>query len=207
MKNIAVFVSGGGTNLGALIAEKQKGNIKNGEIKIVVSSKDGAYALTRAENANIPTLVLPRKNYKTNAEYSVALRDALEKYNIDLVVLAGFMCILTKEFISRYENKIINVHPSLIPEFCGDGFYGIHVHEAVLAAKREYSGATVHFVNEICDGGAIILQKKIKVAHNDTPNRLQKRIMLYAEQKILPKAIELFCDDKLKIVNGKVEIV
>lgn len=206
-KRIAVLVSGGGTNLQAILDAEDSGKIQSGEVVLVVSSKEGAYALERAKKHNIETIVMPRKNYSDRKSYSDALRELFEKCNIDLVVLAGFMIILDVSFIRAFENRIINVHPALIPSFCGDGFYGLHVHEAALAKGVKVTGATVHFVNEICDGGPIILQKAVQVAQNDTPETLQRRVMEEAEWKILPEAVELFCAGKLKVSENIVNII
>ena len=205
-KRVAVLVSGGGTNLQAILDAEDSGVISSGEVALVVSSKEGAFALERAKKHNIEALVLPRKDFPDRKSYSDALREMLEKYKIDLVVLAGFMIILDGSFIRAFENRIINVHPALIPSFCGDGFYGLHVHEAALAKGVKVTGATVHFVNEICDGGPIILQKAVQVAQNDTPETLQRRVMEEAEWKILPEAVELFCAGKLT-VNGNIVTV
>lgn len=205
-KRVAVLVSGGGTNLQAILDAEDSGVISSGEVALVVSSKEGAFALERAKKHNIETLVLPRKNFPDRKSYSDALREMLEKYKIDLVVLAGFMIILDSSFIRAYENRIINVHPALIPSFCGDGFYGLHVHEAALAKGVKVTGATVHFVNEICDGGPIILQKAVQVAQNDTPETLQRRVMEEAEWKILPEAVELFCAGKLMVNENIVTV-
>ncbi len=205
-KRVAILVSGGGTNLQAILDAEDSGVISSGEVALVVSSKEGAFALERAKKHNIETLVLPRKDFPDRKSYSDALREMLEKYKIDLVVLAGFMIILDGSFIRAYENRIINVHPALIPSFCGDGFYGLHVHEAALAKGVKVTGATVHFVNEICDGGPIILQKAVQVAQNDTPETLQRRVMEEAEWKILPEAVELFCAGKLT-VHGNIVAV
>lgn len=205
-KRVAVLVSGGGTNLQAILDAEDSGVISSGEVALVVSSKEGAFALERAKKHNIEALVLLRKDFPDRKSYSDALREMLEKYKIDLVVLAGFMIILDGSFIRAYENRIINVHPALIPSFCGDGFYGLHVHEAALAKGVKVTGATVHFVNEICDGGPIILQKAVQVAQNDTPETLQRRVMEEAEWKILPEAVELFCAGKLT-VNGNIVTV
>ena len=206
-KRIAVLVSGGGTNLQAILDAEDSGKIQSGEVVLVVSSKEGAYALERAKKHNIETIVMPRKDYPDRKSYSDALRELFEKCNIDLVVLAGFMIILDVSFIRAFENRIINVHPALIPSFCGDGFYGLHVHEAALAKGVKVTGATVHFVNEICDGGPIILQKAVQVAQNDTPETLQRRVMEEAEWKILPEAVELFCAGKLKVSENIVNII
>ncbi|MDE6004299.1 MAG: phosphoribosylglycinamide formyltransferase [Oscillospiraceae bacterium] len=207
MKNIIVLVSGGGTNLQALIDKQEQGEIKNGNISCVISSNPNAYALQRAEQHGIKTLVLPRKNFENNHVYSLALLDMLKQEQADLIVLAGFMIILDKILIQAYENRIINVHPALIPAFCGDGFYGLHVHEKALEKGVKLTGATVHFVNEICDGGAIILQKAVAIQKGDTPEILQKRVMEQAEWQILPKAVSLFCEERLQIENNHVWII
>ena len=203
MKHIVVLVSGGGTNLQALIDAQQRGELRNGEITCVLSSNPDAYALTRAENAGIPTKVLPRKQYPDNAAYSKAVQEALAAEKADLIVLAGFMYILDKTLIQAYENRIINVHPALIPSFCGDGFYGLHVHEKALEKGVKLTGATVHFVTEVCDGGPIILQKAVAVENGDTPEILQRRVMEQAEWKILPEAVSLFCEDRLTVIGGR----
>lgn len=203
MKRIVVLVSGGGTNLQALIDASNSGIIKNGEITCVISSKEGAYALERAKKSNIPTRVIPRKEYSDSKSYSKAILEALNEEKADLVVLAGFMIILDECVVKAYPYKIINVHPALIPSFCGEGFYGLKVHEAALEYGVKISGATVHFVNEQADAGAIILQKAVEVQNGDTPETLQKRIMEQAEWKILPEAVSLFCQDKIKIINDK----
>lgn len=187
---IAVLVSGGGTNLQALI-DAQGSVIKNGEIVLVIANKADAYALTRAENAGIATAVVLKKDCGSQLAFEDAIIDLLEQNKIDLIVLAGFMAILSEHFTSRYPKRIINVHPALIPSFCGKGFYGLHVHEAALAYGVKVTGATVHFVNEIPDGGEIILQKAVSIRSNDTPETLQKRVMQQAEWKILPRAVEL----------------
>lgn len=197
MKNIAVMVSGGGTNLQALIDAEKNGIIKNGHITLVISNKPEAYALQRAKNAGIKTEVAEKNSYSSAEEYNAALVEILKKHNTDLVVLAGFMVILKENFIKAFENRIINVHPSLIPAFCGDGFYGLRVHKAALDYGVKITGATVHFVNEITDGGKIILQKAVCVEEDDTPETLQKRVMQQAEWVILPQAVEMFCSDKI----------
>lgn len=206
MKNIVVLVSGGGTNLQALIDAQKRGELRGGRISCVISSRADAYALTRARANDIPTRVIPRKDYADNASYSQALHEALYQEYADLIVLAGFMTILDKSIIQAYRNKIINVHPSLIPSFCGDGFYGLHVHEKALEKGVKLTGATVHFVTEICDDGPIILQKAVEVKNNDTPEVLQKRVMEQAEWKILPEAVSLFCEDRLTVVDNKAYI-
>ena len=207
MKNIVVLVSGGGTNFQALIDAQNRGEIANGKITCVISSNHDAYALTRAENNGIDTEVIRRKDFDSLEEYDVALTQLIKSKNADLVVLAGFMTILGKVFINAYENKIINIHPSLIPSFCGEGFYGLKVHEAALAKGVKVTGATAHFVNEICDGGPIIIQKAVEIYNGDTPEILQKRVMEQAEWKILPKAVSLFCEGKIKVVNNKTQIL
>ena len=191
--NIAVLVSGGGTNLQALIDAQKNGIIKSGEIKLVISNNPDAFALTRAKNANIDTLVCNKK--ELGDKFEASLIKALEENNIDIIVLAGFMCILSEKFTSRFANRIINVHPSLIPSFCGKGFYGLHVHEAALAYGVKVTGATVHFVNEIPDGGKIIMQKAVYINDDDTPETLQKKVMQEAEWKILPEALEKVCKE------------
>ncbi|MBQ4465955.1 MAG: phosphoribosylglycinamide formyltransferase [Oscillospiraceae bacterium] len=203
MKHIVVLVSGGGTNLQALIDAQKRGEIKGGEITCVISSNSEAYALTRAKENGIKSCVLPRKEFSDNKAYSDALLNVLQEEQADLIVLAGFMTILDVSLIRAFENRIINVHPSLIPSFCGDGFYGLHVHEHALAKGVKLTGATVHFVNEICDGGPIILQKAVAVENGDTPEILQRRVMEQAEWKILPQAVSLFCEDRLTVVDGK----
>ena len=207
MKQIAVLVSGGGTNLQALIDSQKRGEIKNGEIVCVISSNPDAYALTRAENNNIQTEVIRRKDYEKFEDYDKALTNLLVSKGIDLVVLAGFMTILGTTVISEFRNRIINIHPSLIPSFCGEGFYGLRVHEGALEKGVKVTGATAHFVNEICDGGPIIIQKAVEIKNGDTPEILQKRVMEQAEWKILPKAVSLFCEDKIKVIDNKTEIL
>ncbi len=207
MKKIVVLVSGGGTNLQALIDAQQAGKISNGEITCVISSRADAYALVRAENAGIQSRVLARKSYGTSEEYTDALLSALQEEQADLIVLAGFMTILDKKIIRAFENRIVNVHPSLIPAFCGEGFYGLRVHAYALERGVKVSGATVHFVNEIADGGPIIMQQPIAVERGDTPETLQKRIMQQAEWKILPEVVRLFCDDKIVVEDGKAYIL
>lgn len=203
MKNIVVLVSGGGTNLQALIDAQNSGEIKNGRITCVISSNPNAYALERAKNNSIDTEVIRRKDFESFEDYDNALTELLESKNADLVVLAGFMTVLGTKVIRSFENKIINIHPALIPSFCGKGFYGLHVHEAVLEKGVKVTGATAHFVNEVCDGGPIIMQKAVEVKNGDTPEILQKRVMEQAEWKILPKSVALFCEGKIKVVNNK----
>lgn len=203
MKNIVVLVSGGGTNLQALIDAEKSGIIKGGKITCVISSKEGVYALERAKNNNIPTRVIPRKQFSDSLSYSKAILEALNEEKADLVVLAGFMTILDECVTKEYAYKIINVHPALIPSFCGEGFYGLKVHEAALEYGVKVSGATIHFVNEKADAGAIILQGTVDVLPEDTPEILQKRIMENVEWKLLPKAVSLFCQDKIIIRDGK----
>ena len=192
--NIAVLVSGGGTNLQALINAQKSGIITSGEIKLVVSSNKNAYALKRAENAGIKTAICERKGF-SQKEFEESILNALEKEKIEVIVLAGFMSILSAEFVKRYTDRIINVHPSLIPSFCGEGFYGLKVHKAALDYGVKVTGATVHFVNEIPDGGRIIMQRAVEIKENDTPEALQKRVMENAEWIILPAAAEKVCKE------------
>lgn len=188
---IAVFVSGGGTNLQALIDAEKAGKIPHGEIALVVASKPKVFALERAAKAGIKSIVIERKAYPDKPSFETALKSALDENRIEMIVLAGFMLVLSGDFVKHYHNKIINVHPALIPSFCGDGFYGLHVHEAVLKYGVKVTGATVHYVNEITDGGKIILQKAVEVKDGDTPEILQKRVMEQAEWIILPQATEI----------------
>ena len=206
MKKIAVLVSGGGTNLQALIDAQKTVGLGGGEITAVISSKEGAFALERAKNAGIPGYVLPRKSFDSNRAMTIALVEMLRSLEIDLVVLAGCMVIFTEELVQAYPNAVINVHPALIPSFCGEGFYGLHVHEAALKYGVKLSGATVHFVSEECDGGPIIAQKAVPVLNGDTPESLQKRIMEEAEWKLLPEAVTLFCQDKICVEDRNVII-
>ena len=196
--NIAVLVSGGGTNLQALIDAERDQIINSGEIKLVISNKRGAYALTRAENAGIATAVITKAECGSQEAFETAIIDKLTENEIDLIVLAGFMSILSESFTSRYPERIINVHPSLIPSFCGKGYYGLRVHEAALSYGVKVTGATVHFVNEIPDGGRIIMQKSVEILPGDTPEVLQKRVMEQAEWKILPAAVELVAKELIK---------
>lgn len=195
---IAVLVSGGGTNLQALIDAQHSGIIKSGEIVLVVSNKEGAYALERAKKADIETAVILKKNYSDAQSFEEAIKALLSEKEIDLIVLAGFMSILSESFTGAYPERIINVHPSLIPSFCGEGFYGLRVHEAALAYGVKVTGATVHFVNEIPDGGRIIMQKAVDIEDGDTPETLQKRVMEQAEWKILPRSCEEVCASIIK---------
>lgn len=201
MTNIAVLVSGGGTNLQALIDAQASGKIENGSIRLVVSSNPEAFALERAAKASIPSAVLRRRDFDSAEDYGAALTALLEEYEIGLIVLAGFMTVLPDSFCRQYENRIINVHPSLIPSFCGAGYYGLRVHEAALAKGVKVTGATVHFVSEVVDGGAIIAQKAVEVEDGDTPETLQKRVMEQAEWILLPQAVSDFCAGRLH-VNG-----
>ena len=206
MKRIAVLVSGGGTNLQALIDAQQRNELGGGQIVAVISSKPGAYALERAKNAGIEGFVLNRKEFDSNKAMTVALVELLKTLNIDLVVLAGCMIIFTEELVKAYPNAIMNVHPALIPSFCGAGYYGLHVHEEALRYGVKLSGATVHFVSEECDGGPIIAQKAVEVRPDDTPEVLQKRIMEQAEWILLPQAVKAFCEDRIS-VEGRTVIV
>ena len=203
---IAVLVSGGGTNLQALIDAQARGELGGGQITAVISTNPGAYALERAAKAGISGYVLPRKDFETVPAMTAALVKMLRELDIQLVVLAGCMTIFTEELIEAYPNAIMNVHPALIPSFCGAGFYGLHVHEKALEYGVKLSGATVHFVSEECDGGPIIAQKAVPVLEGDTPETLQKRIMEEAEWKLLPQAVALFCQNKLRVEGRKVVI-
>lgn len=203
MKNIVVLVSGGGTNLQALIDASERGEIENGRISCVVSSNPNAYAIERAKKHDIDYAIIRRKDYESLDSYDEALTALLLEKKADLVVLAGFMTILGDKVIKQFENRMINIHPSLIPSFCGAGFYGLKVHEAVLARGVKVTGATVHFVNEICDGGPIILQKAVEISNDDTAETLQRKVMEQAEWKILPKAVSLFCSDKISVQGGR----
>ncbi len=201
-KNIVVLVSGGGTNLQALIDAQKNGDLGGGRITCVISSKADAYALTRAENNGIKTRVLLRKNYDDIASYSIAMRDALLEEKADVIVYAGFMTILDENVCDTFVGKMINVHPALIPSFCGKGYYGLRVHEEALKKGVKVSGATVHFVTAECDAGPIILQKAVEVLDSDTPETLQRRIMEQAEWKILPQAVKLLCEERI-VIDGK----
>lgn len=206
-KNIVVLVSGGGTNLQALIDAQNSGKIKGGKITCVISSKPDVYALTRAENANIKTRVIERKKYLDSKAFSLDLLKTLQEEKADLIVYAGFMTIVDQCVSDVFKNRMMNIHPALIPSFCGKGFYGLHVHEAVLESGVKLTGATVHFVTEVCDGGPIILQQAVEVKNGDTPEILQKRVMEEAEWKLLPKAVSLFCEDKLIVCDNNTVIV
>ena len=205
-KRIAVLVSGGGTNLQALIDAQKAGQLGGGEIVAVLSSKEGAYALERAAKAGIPGFVLPRKSFPDNGAMTRANVDELQSLQVDLVALAGFLHILTGEIVAAYPNAILNVHPALIPSFCGAGAYGLHVHEQALAYGVKVTGATVHFVNEEPDGGPIVLQKAVPVREGDTPEALQRRVMEEAEWQILPQAVALFCQGRLTVEGRTVHI-
>lgn len=196
--NIAVFVSGGGTNLQALIDAQKAGIIHSGEIKVVIASREGVYALERAKKAGIPAMAVQKKDFPSQQVYEQKLIDVLESYDIDMIVLAGFLSILSRDFIRHYRNRIINVHPSLIPSFCGKGYYGLIVHEAALSYGVKVTGATVHYVNEVPDGGQIIYQKAVDIQPGDTPETLQRRVMEQAEWILLPRAAEKVCSDIVK---------
>jgi len=206
MKRIAVLVSGGGTNLQALIGARDRGELGGGELAAVVASKPGVFALERAEKAGIPGYVVSRREFADSRSFTCALVDKLKELGIDLVVLAGFLHILTEEMVRAWPNAILNVHPALIPSFCGEGFYGLHVHERVLEYGVKVTGATVHFVNEEPDGGPIVLQKAVQVLEGDTPEVLQRRVMEQAEWLLLPKAVALFCQGRLRVEGRTVHI-
>lgn len=207
MMNIAVLVSGGGTNLQALIDAEKRGKIKNGKITLVIASKPDAYALERARQNGIETKVIARKEYDDIHTYTAAVRDALLEGKADLVVYAGFMTILDSQVVEAFPYKMMNVHPALIPSFCGKGFYGLYVHDAVLESGVKLTGATVHFVTEDCDAGPIIMQKAIAVNDDDTSETLQKRVMEQCEWKILPESVSLFCEGRIKVTGNKTKIV
>lgn len=202
MKNIVVLVSGGGTNLQALIDAEKRGELQGGKITCVISSKEGAYALERAARNGIKGVVLPRKDYADSHEYSKAMLETLQAEKADIIVYAGFMTILDEQVCKAYPYKMVNVHPALIPSFCGKGYYGLKVHEEALKRGVKVTGATVHFVTEVCDGGPIILQKAVEVKNGDTPEVLQRRVMEQAEWKILPHAVSLLCQDKVQVRDG-----
>ena len=204
IKKIAVLVSGGGTNLQALIDAEARGELGCGRITLVIASKPDVYALERAKNHSIASLVIARKDYESISTYSKALTDALVAAEVDLVVLAGFLTIIDEQVYNAFPNRILNGHPALIPSFCGKGFYGLHVHEAALAKGVKVSGATVHIVTPECDAGPIVLQKAVEVKDDDTPETLQKRIMEEAEWKILPAAVRLFCEDRITVKDNRV---
>lgn len=206
MLNIAVMVSGGGTNLQALIDAQKAGALGSGRIACVISSKENVGALRRAEENSIPAEVCRRTSFSDDSAFEDALFGILERYDAGLIVLAGYLSILSSRVTERYSNRIINIHPALIPSFCGKGFYGLHVHEAVLAAGVKVTGATVHFVNEIPDGGAIILQRAVEIEQDDTPESLQQRVMRQAEWLLLPEAVRLFCEGRINIVGNKTYI-
>ncbi len=206
MKKIAVLVSGGGTNLQALLDAEARGEIVNGKISLVISSQEDAYALTRAKNAGVETKVIVRKG-KKRATFTKEIIDCLQANAIDLVIFAGFMCIVDESLCRAYENRIINVHPALIPSFCGEGYYGLLVHEKALEYGVKVTGATIHFVSPVTDGGPIIAQRTVAVKEDDTPETLQRRVMEECEWKLLPEAASLFCQDKLKVEGRKVTIL
>ncbi|MBE6588799.1 MAG: phosphoribosylglycinamide formyltransferase [Ruminococcaceae bacterium] len=206
MKRIAVLVSGGGTNLQALIDAEGRGELGEGRITLVISSKEGVFALERAKNHGIPSAVLARRDYADIATYSKALTDALVAARIDLVVLAGFLTIIDEQVYEKFPNRILNVHPALIPSFCGKGYYGLRVHEEALRKGVKVSGATVHIVTPECDAGPIVLQRAVEVREGDTPEILQRRIMEEAEWKILPLAVKLFCDGRISVTDNIVHI-
>ena len=205
-KKIAVLVSGGGTNLQALIDAEKRGELGCGKIELVIASKPGVYALQRAADNGIESVVLARRDYETIADYSRALTETLVSKGADLVVLAGFLTIIDEQVYEKFPNRILNVHPALIPSFCGKGYYGLHVHEAALLKGVKVSGATVHIVTPECDAGPIVLQRAVAVMNDDTPETLQRRIMEEAEWKILPEAVRLFCEEKVEIKDDKVYI-
>lgn len=206
-KRIAVLVSGGGTNLQALIDAQGRGELGGGQICAVVASKPGVYALERAAQASIPSYVVARKDYPSSQAFTIALVDQLRALDIDLVVLAGFLVILTGEMVRAFPNAILNVHPALIPAFSGEGCYGLHVHEKALEYGVKVTGATVHFVSEECDGGPIVLQKAVDILEGDTPEVLQRRVMEQAEWVILPQAVSLFCQGRLRVEGRTVRIL
>ncbi|MCI5822636.1 MAG: phosphoribosylglycinamide formyltransferase [Pararoseburia sp.] len=206
MLKIAVLVSGGGTNLQAIMDAIDAGKIKNTEISVVISNNAGAYALTRAEKKGIENLCISPKSYESREEFNKAFLEKLNSYQVDLVVLAGFLVVIPPEMIATYRNRIINIHPSLIPSFCGTGYYGLKVHEGVLKRGVKVTGATVHFVDEGTDTGPIILQKAVEVRQQDTPKELQQRVMEEAEWKILPQAIDLIAAGKVQVIDGKAVI-
>lgn len=207
LKNIVVLVSGGGTNLQALLDAQAQGGLPGGQIAAVVSSKEGAYALERAAKAAVPGYVVAKRDYPDHRSYSLALLDKCRELKADLIILAGFMHILTGEFVDAFENAILNVHPALIPSFCGEGFYGLRVHERALEYGVKVTGATVHFVTAEPDGGPIIAQRAVDIREGDTPEVLQRRVMEQAEWKLLPQAAALFCQDRLQVEGRQVHIL
>ncbi|MDE5781023.1 MAG: phosphoribosylglycinamide formyltransferase [Lachnospiraceae bacterium] len=206
MLRIGVLVSGGGTNLQAVIDALNSGKITNACIEVVISNNKNAYALERARNNDIEAICISPKDFDDRSQFNQALINKLDEYNLDLIVLAGCMVVLPAELIQKYRNRIINIHPSLIPSFCGKGYYGLHVHEEVLARGVRITGATVHFVDEGTDTGPIILQKAVEVKYDDTPEILQKRVMEQAEWKIMPEAIDLIANGRISVEDGKVKI-
>lgn len=206
MLKIAVCVSGGGTNLQAIIDAIAAGQIQNTEISVVISNNPGAYALERAKMAGVEGICVSPKSYETREAFNEAFLQTLDSYDVDLVVLAGFLVVIPEAMIQKYRNRIINIHPSLIPSFCGTGYYGLKVHEGVLARGVKITGATVHFVDEGTDTGPIILQKAVAVQQEDTPEILQRRVMEEAEWNIMPQAIDLIARGKISVVDGKVRI-
>lgn len=206
MLNVAVLVSGGGTNLGAIIKARDEGKLKNANLKLVIGSKEGIYALTRAEEAGIPHTVINKNSFESGDAFDDALIKALEDNKIDLVVLAGYLTILSERVTKEYSNRIINIHPALLPSFGGKGYYGLNVHRAVLDAGVKLTGATVHFVTSGCDKGPIIIQKAVEVKNGDTPEILQRRVMEEAEWNILPRAISLICDGKVRVDGNKTTV-
>lgn len=206
MLKLAVLVSGGGTNLQAILDAIDAGKITNARVEVVISNNPGAYALERAAKCGVEGICISPKEYENRAAFNAAFLDKLNSYGVDLVVMAGFLVVLPPEMIAQYRNRIINIHPSLIPSFCGTGFYGLKVHEGALARGVKVTGATVHFVDEGTDTGPIILQKAVEVCEGDTPEVLQRRVMEQAEWKILPKAIDLIANDKVSVADGHVTI-
>lgn len=206
MVNIGVLVSGGGTNLQKILDAEKAGEIKNGKVRVVIASREDAFALERARAAGVEAFALRRKDYPDVEAYSQALVDALRERGVGLVVLAGFLTITGENFVRAFPDRIMNVHPALLPAFGGKGYYGLHVHEAVLKRGCKVTGATVHFANEVCDGGPIILQKAVEVQEGDTPETLQRRVMEEAEWVLLPRAVSLFCEGRLEVADGKVRI-
>ena len=207
MLKVAVLVSGGGTNLQAILDANDNGTITNAKVEVVISNNKNAYALERAKNHGIEALCVSPKDYETRDAFNEAFLEKLDSYNPDLVVLAGFLVVIPEQMIAKYRNRIINIHPSLIPSFCGTGYYGLKVHEGVLKRGVKVTGATVHFVDEGTDTGPIILQKAVEVQQDDTPEILQRRVMEQAEWIIMPKAIDLIANGKVSVVDGRVRIV